>query len=52
MNLYRQTSSITNEALKRGRLSNSNTDNTKRKAAILIILKSVDTNYQSEIKAR
>ena len=42
VNLYRQTSSITNEALKRSRLSDSNTDNTKRKAAILIILKSED----------
>ena len=41
-NLYRQTSSITNEALKRSRLSDTNTDNTKRKAAILIILKSED----------
>ena len=33
---------ITNEALKRSRLSDTNTDNTKRKAAILIILKSED----------
>ena len=41
-NLYRQTSSITNSALKRSRLSDTNTDNTKRKAAILIILKSED----------
>ena len=41
-NLYRQTSSTTNEALKRSRLSDTNTDNTKRKAAILIILKSED----------
>ena len=41
-NLYRQTSSITNEALKRSRLSDTNTDNSKRKAAILIILKSED----------
>ena len=41
-NLYRQTSSITNEALKRSRLSDTNTDNTKLKAAILIILKSED----------
>ena len=41
-NLYRQTTSITNEALKRSRLSDTNTDNTKRKAAILIILKSED----------
>ena len=41
-NLYRQTSSITNEALKRIRLSDTNTDNNKRKAAILIILKSED----------
>ena len=41
-NLYRQTSSITNKALKRSRLSDANTDNTKRKAAILIILKSED----------
>ena len=41
-NLYRQTLSITNEALKRSRLSDSNTDNTKQKAAILIILKSED----------
>ena len=41
-NLYRQTSSITNEALKQSRLSDTNTDNTKRKAAILIILKSED----------
>ena len=41
-NLYWQTSSITNEALKRSRLSDTNTDNTKRKAAILIILKSED----------
>ena len=40
-NLYRQTS-ITNEALKRSRLSDTNTDNTKRKAAMLIILKSED----------
>ena len=39
-NLYRQTSSITNEAL--SRLSDTNTVNTKRKAAILIILKSED----------
>ena len=42
VNLYRRTSSITNEALKGSRLSDSNTDNTKRKAAILIILKSED----------
>ena len=41
-NLYRQTSSITNEALKRSRLSDTNTDNTKQKAAILILLKSED----------
>ena len=41
-NLYRQTSSITNEALKWSRLSATNTDNTKRNAAILIILKSED----------
>ena len=41
-NLYRQTSAITNEALKRSRLSDTNTDNNKRKAAILIILKSED----------
>ena len=41
-NLYRQTSSITNEALKRSRLLDTNTDNTKLKAAILIILKSED----------
>ena len=41
-NLYRQTSFFTNEALKRSHLSDSNTDNTKRKAAILIILKSED----------
>ena len=41
-NLHRQTSSITNEALKRSRLSDTNTDNTKSKAAILIILKSED----------
>ena len=41
-NLRRQTSSITNEALKRSRLSDTNTDNTKRKPAILIILKSED----------
>ena len=41
-NLYRQTSSITNEALKRSRLSDTNTENNKRKAAILIILKSED----------
>ena len=41
-NLYSQISSITNEALKRSRLSKTNTDNTKRKAAILIILKSED----------
>ena len=41
-NLSRQTSSITNEAVKRSRLSDTNTDNTKRKAAILIILKSED----------
>ena len=34
--------SITNEALKRSRLSDTNTDNTKRKTAILIILKSED----------
>ena len=33
---------ITNEALKRSRLSDTNTDNAKRKAAILIILKSED----------
>ena len=39
---FRQTSSITNEALKRSRLSDTNTDNNKRKAAILIILKSED----------
>ena len=39
--LYRQTS-ITNEPLKRSCLSDSNTDNTRRKAAILIILKSED----------
>ena len=42
VNLYRQTSSVTNEALKRSCLSDTNTDNTKRKAAILIILKSED----------
>ena len=42
VNLYRQTSSITNEALKRSRLTDTNTDNTKRKAATLIILKSED----------
>ena len=41
-NLYRQTSSITNKALKRSRLLDTNTDNTKRKTAILIILKSED----------
>ena len=41
-NLYRQTSSITNEALKRNRLSDFNTNNSKRKASILIILKSED----------
>ena len=41
-NLHRQTSSISNEALKRSRLSDTNIDNTKRKAAILIILKSED----------
>ena len=41
-NLYRQTSSITNEALERSRLSDTSIDNTKRKAAILIILKSED----------
>ena len=41
-NLYRKTSSTTNGALKRSRLSDTNTDNTKRKAAILIILKSED----------
>ena len=41
-NLYRQTSSITNEALKRNRLSDFNTDNSKRKTSILIILKSED----------
>ena len=41
-NSYRQTSSITNEVLKRSRLSDPNTDNNKRKAAILIILKSED----------
>ena len=41
-NLYRQTSSITNEALKRSRLSDTNTDNTKRKAALSIVLKSED----------
>ena len=34
-NLFRQTSAITNEALKRSRLSDTNTDNSKRKAAIL-----------------
>ena len=39
-NLYRQTSSITNEALKRSRLPDTKTDNNKRNAAILIILKS------------
>ena len=39
-NLYRQTTSITNEPLNQNRLSDSNTDNTKRKAAIMIILKS------------
>ena len=37
-----ESSSITNEALKRSRLSDTNTDNTKWKAAILIILKSED----------
>ena len=37
-NLYRQTSSITNEALKRSRSSDTNTDNTKRKAAIFVVL--------------
>ena len=42
VNLYRQTSSITNEALKRSRLSDTNTDDTKRKAEILVILKSDD----------
>ena len=31
-NLYMQTTSITNEALKRNRLSDSNTNNTKQKA--------------------
>ena len=41
-NLYRQTSSITIEALKQSHLSDTKTDNTKRKAAILIILKSED----------
>ena len=41
-NLYRQTTSITNKALKRNHLSDSNTDNSKRKAAILIIFKSGD----------
>ena len=41
-NLSRQTSSITNEALKRSRLSDTNTDNNKRKAVILITLKSED----------
>ena len=35
-NLYRQASSITNEALKRSRSSDTNTDNTEQKAAILI----------------
>ena len=40
VNLYRQTSTITNEALKRSRFLNTNTDNAKRKAAI--ILKSED----------
>ena len=42
VNLYRQTSSITNEALKRSRLSDTNTDDTKRKAEILVIQKSDD----------
>ena len=41
-NLYRQTSSITNEALKRSRLSGTNTDDAKPKATISIILKSED----------
>ena len=41
-NLYGQTSSIANEALKRSRLSDTNTNSTKRKAEILIILKSED----------
>ena len=41
-NSYRQTSSITNKARKRSRLLDTNTDNNKRKAAILIILKSED----------
>ena len=42
--LYRQTTSITNESLKRNRLrdSDSNTDNSKWKAAIVIIFKSAD----------
>ena len=41
-NLYRQTLSITNEALKRNRLPDTNTDYSKRKVAILILLKSED----------
>ena len=41
-NLFKQTLPITNEALKRNRSWDSNTDNSKRKAAILIILKSED----------
>ena len=41
-NLYRQTSLIINEALKRNRLLDTNTDDTKRKAVIMIILKSED----------
>ena len=39
-NLYRRTTSITNEALKRNRFPDFNSDNSKRKAAILIIFKS------------
>ena len=39
---FLQTSSIANQPLKRSRLFDSNVNNTKRKAAILIILKSED----------
>ena len=53
-NLYRQTLSITNEALKRSRLSDTNTDNNKRKAAILIVLdrKSTRLNSSHSIASR
>ena len=38
----RKTTCFTNEALKQNRLSDSNTDDSKRKAAILIFFKSED----------